>query len=186
MFINDGDKDRIISSEELLAHLDDFIAEHANGIKRLLLLPPDHTRLNSRSGEITAYLYEQLKDQCEINIMPALGTHVPMTPAQLHLMFGKDIPLDAYMPHDWRNALKALGELSAGRIKELSEDKLNFPMQVAVNKEVFNNYDLNVSIPSDQASGDRETLVSKQIEPGKHWFRQDLEDETPTFEVTLP
>ena len=47
-------------------------------------------------------------------------------------------------------------------------------------------YDLNVSIPSDQASGDRETLVSKQIEPGKHWFRQDLEDETPTFEVTLP
>ena len=146
MLINDGAKDRLISSKELRAHMDTFIAKHASNIKRLLILPPDHTRLNSRSGEITAYLYDQLKDQCEINIMPALGTHVPMTPEQLHLMFGKGIPLDTYMPHDWRNALKVLGELSAQRIKDLSEGKLNFPMEVAVNKEIFNDYDLIVSI----------------------------------------
>ena len=53
--------------------------------------------------------------------MPALGTHVPMTLVQLHLMFGKEIPLNTYMPHDWRNALKVLGELSAESINELSE-----------------------------------------------------------------
>ncbi|WDE95534.1 lactate racemase domain-containing protein [Lentisphaera profundi] len=146
MLINDGAADRVISKVELEAHLDRFIAINCKGVKRLLLLPPDHTRLNSRAGEITAYLYENLKDQCEINLMPALGTHVPMTPAQLHMMFGKDIPLDSYMPHDWRNALEILGELSAQRINELSEGKLNFPMEVAVNKEVFNNYDLIVSI----------------------------------------
>ncbi|MDD7986533.1 lactate racemase domain-containing protein [Lentisphaera marina] len=146
MLINDGSADRVISRDELHAHLDQFINTHVKDIKRLLLLPPDHTRLNSRAGEITAYLYENLKDQCEINIMPALGTHVPMTPEQLHLMFGKDIPLEAYMPHDWRNALEVLGELSAQRINELSEGKLNFPMEVAVNKEVLNDYDLIISI----------------------------------------
>lgn len=146
MLINDGSAERVISRDELHAHLDQFIKVHAEGVRRLLLLPPDHTRLNSRAGEITAYLYQQLKDRCEINIMPALGTHVPMTPEQLHLMFGKDIPLDSYMPHDWRNALEILGELSAQRIQELSEGKLDFHMEVAVNKEVLNNYDLIISI----------------------------------------
>lgn len=146
MLINDGSAERVISREELHAHLDEFIQKHAKDITRLLILPPDHTRLNSRAGEITAYLYEKLKDHCEINLMPALGTHAPMTPAQLHLMFGKDIPLERYMPHDWRNALEILGELSAARIKELSEGKLSFPMEVAVNKEVLNDYDLIISI----------------------------------------
>lgn len=145
--IKDGSADRVITDKELYAHLDQLIESLAKDVKRLLILPPDHTRLNSRSGQITAYLYKELIDRCEINIMPCLGTHFPMTKEQLHLMFGKEIPLDAYMPHDWRNALVELGELPASRISELSEGKLNFPMQVAVNKELFDGkYDLILSI----------------------------------------
>ncbi|MCM8535322.1 MAG: lactate racemase domain-containing protein [Lentisphaeraceae bacterium] len=145
--ITDGAKERIISSADLEAHIDNFLASHEGKLDRLLLLPPDHTRLNSRAGEITAYIYNKLKDTCTINIMPALGTHFPMTEEQCHMMFGTSIPMEAYMPHDWRNALIELGEIPASRIKELSEGKLDFTMQVAVNKELIEgNYDLVLSI----------------------------------------
>ncbi|MCM8530517.1 MAG: lactate racemase domain-containing protein [Lentisphaeraceae bacterium] len=145
--ITDGAKERIISSADLEAHIDNFLASHEGKLDRLLLLPPDHTRLNYRAGEITAYIYNKLKDTCTTNIMPALGTHFPMTEEQCHMMFGTSIPMEAYMPHDWRNALIELGEIPASRIKELSEGKLDFTMQVAVNKELIEgNYDLILSI----------------------------------------
>ncbi|MCH2206383.1 MAG: lactate racemase domain-containing protein [Lentisphaerales bacterium] len=145
--IADGAAERIVSSADLEAHIDNFLASHEGKLERLLLLPPDHTRLNSRAGEITAYIYNKLKDACTINIMPALGTHFPMTKEQCHMMFGDSIPYDAYMPHDWRNALIDLGEIPPSRIEELSEGKLDFSMQVAVNKELIEgNYDLILSI----------------------------------------
>ena len=123
------------------------MASHEGKLERLLLLPPDHTRLNSRAGEITAYIYNKLKDTCTINIMPALGTHFPMTEEQCHMMFGDSIPMDAYLPHDWRNSLIELGEIPSSRISELSEGKLDFTMQVGVNKELIEgNYDLILSI----------------------------------------
>jgi nickel-dependent lactate racemase len=136
-----------ITDAELHKELDRLLANLASGSNKVLLIPPDHTRLNSRAGDITAYIYAQLKDRADVRIMPALGTHFEMTPEQLHMMFGDSIPLDAYITHDWRNSLLPLGEVPAGRISELSEGKLDFPMQVAVNRELFEgNYDLVLSI----------------------------------------
>ena len=33
----------------------------------------------SGAGKITEIYYDLLKDTCQVDIMPALGTHVPMT-----------------------------------------------------------------------------------------------------------
>ena len=53
----------------------------AAGARRVLLVPPDHTRLHSRAGEITATLYEKLvASGCTVAVLPALGTHSEMTP----------------------------------------------------------------------------------------------------------
>ncbi|MEO0531090.1 MAG: hypothetical protein AAF266_11035, partial [Planctomycetota bacterium] len=60
------------------------------GVKRLLLLPPDHTRLYSQAGQITASLWSLLNDRVEIDILPALGTHHAMKPEQLRMMFGDE------------------------------------------------------------------------------------------------
>ena len=145
-FITDGAEDRIISEDELKAHLKSFCNKYSD-IKKLLLIPPDITRLNSRAGEITAFLYDYFKDSCTVNIMPALGTHFPMTEEECHKMFGTDIPFETYMPHHWRDDLIELGQLGNEFIQELSEGKLNYTMDVAVNKELINgNYDLIVSI----------------------------------------
>ncbi|MGB0766471.1 MAG: lactate racemase domain-containing protein [Phycisphaeraceae bacterium] len=148
-YVSTGNAKDVISEAALHAHLDRYIVEQieAKGVKRLLILPPDHTRLNSMAGPITAYLWDKLSETVHIDLMPALGTHVPMTEAQCRMMFGDRIPIDRILPHRWRDDLIELGELPAEFLGELSEGKLVEPMQVAVNKRLFEgDYDLILSI----------------------------------------
>ena len=146
---NIGGEDVVITPGELATRLDALIetlrTEH--DLKRLLILPPDITRLNSRAGAITAHLWHRLHDSVHIDVMPALGTHKPMTEAECVRMFGPDVPFDRILPHRWRTDLKELGELPAKEIGELSGGKFNEPMRVAVNRQLFDgHYDLILSI----------------------------------------
>jgi hypothetical protein len=79
--------------------------------RRLLLLPPDHTRLNSDAGELTRLFYELLSPTCKVDIMPTLGTHTAMTEAQIRMMFGDTIPLARFKVHDWRQGIRQVGEV---------------------------------------------------------------------------
>ncbi|MCM2372901.1 lactate racemase domain-containing protein [Aporhodopirellula aestuarii] len=79
--------------------------------KKVLLLPPDQTRLFSRAGELTVLSHELLGDRVT-DIMPALGTHSPMTPAQLDHMF-PGVPHELFRPHRWRDDVVQLGEVPA-------------------------------------------------------------------------
>ena len=63
-------------------------------LRKVLLLPPDYTRLYSGAGILTAMLYDMLRDSCEIDVMTALGTHEPMTEAEWTAFFGKDVPFE--------------------------------------------------------------------------------------------
>src|SRR3982750_554874 len=56
--------------------------------KRVLLLPPDITRMHSGSGRLTEMLYEMLCDEAEIHVIPTLGQHVPHTAEENRAMFG--------------------------------------------------------------------------------------------------
>ena len=57
----------------------------------MLLVPPDHTRLHSRSGPITVLLKRELEAHgCAVGVLPALGTHLAMTDADAAVMFGDD------------------------------------------------------------------------------------------------
>ena len=125
----DGSPTRTISEDQLNAHLDAFIERYPD-VQRLLLLPPDITRLNSRAGEITAYLYEKLKDRCYVRIMPALGTHIPMTEEEILRMFGSSVPFEVFLPHRWRDDLVVMGQLSGEYISEITDGKLEFSMDI--------------------------------------------------------
>jgi nickel-dependent lactate racemase len=148
--IHIGDIDLAIDHEALHAHLDGLmerVISRGTGVSRLLIIPPDITRLNSRAGEITAYLWNRLHETVHIDILPALGTHVPMTEAQCVRLFGPDVPFDRILPHRWREDLKILGELPADEMNAISNGKFSEPMQVAVNKQLFDgNYDLILSV----------------------------------------
>ncbi|MBE6358839.1 MAG: DUF2088 domain-containing protein [Lentisphaerae bacterium] len=146
MYVQKGGADVAISDSELQSLVLETIAGSGKDIKRMLILPPDHTRLNSCAGRITEIIYENYADKCHIDIMPALGTHSAMGDAQLELMFGKKIPKEKFLVHDWRNAVKTLGKASSEFISELSGGKVDYEVCVQVNKIVFENYDLIVSV----------------------------------------
>ena len=50
--------------------------------KKVLLLPPDATRLYSGAGMLTRIAWKLLSGKAEVLVMPALGTHAPMTPEE--------------------------------------------------------------------------------------------------------
>ena len=135
-----------VTDAELKEMVLSAIAKSGKDIKRMLLLPPDHTRLNSCAGRITEIIYEEYADKCHIDIMPALGTHSAMTDGQLEMMFGSKIPKSCFKVHDWRNDVVSLGKASSEFVKELSNGNLDYEVNVQVNKIVFDNYDLIVSI----------------------------------------
>lgn len=99
---------------------------------RVLLVPPDFTRRHSGAGELTVMLYEQLKGHAGVEILPALGTHTPMTAAERETMF-PGIPASAFHVHDWRGDLAHLGEVPATVVRELTGGQLDFPIGCDIN-----------------------------------------------------
>lgn len=145
--IHHVDTDNTISDDDLKRIIDDFIAQKASKAKKILILPPDITRFYSKAGFISTYLYEQLKDQADIFFLPALGTHEPMSSGEIDAMFGTGIPKDRFLPHFWRTDVEVLGQITSDRMKELSEDKLDCTMEIAVNKLILDkSWDLIISV----------------------------------------
>jgi len=121
--------------------------EKAGKLGKVLILPPDHTRLNSMAGPITVMAYEKLTAEgVQVDILPTLGTHNPMTEAQLRMMFGDTIPLDAFKVHDWRNEVVQKGLIDGEMLSELSDGKVDYSVGVEVNKMLFDGYDLILSV----------------------------------------
>ena len=113
--------------------------------QKVLAVPPDYTRLPSKAGELTEIAWEYYGDKLT-DILPALGTHTPMTDKQISHMFGQT-PRDLFRDHDWRNDVLTLGEVPAEYIREISEDKVDFTWPAQVNKMlVEGDYDLILSV----------------------------------------
>jgi nickel-dependent lactate racemase len=80
------------------------------------------------------------------DILPALGTHTPMTDEQIKDMFGKT-PKSLFRDHDWRRDVVTLGEVPSEYINEVSEGKVSFSWPAQVNKLlVEGGFDLILSI----------------------------------------
>ncbi len=113
--------------------------------KKVLALPPDYTRLPSKAGVLTSFSYEYYGEKLT-DILPALGTHSPMTDDQIEHMF-PSVPRNIFRDHDWRNDVITLGEVPASFIKEVSEGKVDYTWPVQVNKLlVEGNFDLILSL----------------------------------------
>ena len=126
MYVQKGGAEVSITDQQLQDMVIKAVEKSGKNVKRMLLLPPDHTRLNSCAGRITDIIYKKYAGVCHIDIMPALGTHSAMNDAQLEMMFGRDIPKSAFKVHDWRNDVVTLGKASSDFIKELSGGNLDY------------------------------------------------------------
>lgn len=116
-------------------------------IKKVLLIPPDLTRAHSGAGDITRLYYEILKDEAIVHIMPALGTHMPMSHEEIDIFFGPDIPKDIFIEHKWRDEIVKVGEVPGSYVKEVSDGLIDNTIDVEINKHLLDKtYDLIISI----------------------------------------
>ena len=116
-------------------------------LKKILILPPDYTRMYSGAGKITNMYYNLLKDNCIVDIMPALGTHRPVTKEESEIFFGKDIPYEKLIVHNWRNDVVKIGEVPREFVKSVSEGLVDTKIDVEINKRLLDkSYDLIISI----------------------------------------
>lgn len=112
---------------------------------KVLAIPPDYTRLPSRAGELTAFSYQYYNEKLT-DILPALGTHSPMTSGQIEHMF-PGVPEHLFRVHDWRNDVVTLGIVPGEYIEQVSEGKVSFTWPAQVNKLlVEGGFDLILSL----------------------------------------
>lgn len=113
--------------------------------KKVLAVPPDFTRYHSQAGHITKFVYDYYGEVLT-DILPALGTHAPMTSQEISKMY-VGVPQHIFRVHNWRKDLITIGIVPADFIKEVSEGKLNYSWPAQVNKLlVEGDYDLILSI----------------------------------------
>jgi len=115
-------------------------------LRRVLLLPPDLTRLSSNAGEICQILVSLFGADTQVDIMPALGTHAPMTEDEIRRMFGPDLPLSQFRVHDWRHDLRHVGDIPGEKLREWSEGRVDYAVRIELNQILFAGYDLILSI----------------------------------------
>jgi nickel-dependent lactate racemase len=99
--------------------------------RRVLVIPPDFTRFHSQAGVLTRLVYDYYGDRLA-DVLPALGTHSPMTPAQIAEMFA-GVPASLFRVHNWRTGVTTVGEVPAAFVREVSEGAVDFawPAQLA-------------------------------------------------------
>jgi nickel-dependent lactate racemase len=113
--------------------------------KKILIVPPDITRFHSRAGDLTTLIYNYYKTGIK-DILPALGTHSPMTPNDLKVMF-KGVPEELFRVHDWRKDVVTIGTVPGEYISEITNGALDYSWPAQLNKLVFNGgHDLILSV----------------------------------------
>ena len=113
--------------------------------RRVLAVPPDFTRFHSQAGPLTCLVHEYYGDRLT-DVLPALGTHSPMTPEQLHEMF-PTVPADRFRVHNWRTGITTVGTVPAEFVRTVSDGAVEFPWPAQVaNLIAEGGHDLILSI----------------------------------------
>ena len=139
----------VISDEEIAKLLEQALRDwesRRGAVKNALVIPPDFTRFHSNAGFITQVFYRLLTAKgANVDVLPALGTHVPVSESQWKTMFG-DIPYGKMLVHNWRTDVVRLGEVPAAEVERISEGLWKDPVSVEVNRRLMDDkYDLIVS-----------------------------------------
>jgi len=144
MFFSAGSAAAELSPADLRQGL--FRALDALGRRsKVLCLPPDFTRYHSRAGQLTEYAWEYYGSRLT-DVLPALGTHSPMSESEITTMFGR-VPHGLFRVHDWREGVVTLGEVPSEFVREQSEGVLDFAWPAQVDRLlVEGGFDLILSI----------------------------------------
>ncbi len=144
IYYANGSEYTSLSRDDLREALYEVFARLGNR-KKVLAIPPDFTRYHSQAGMLTRLTYDYYGDHLT-DILPALGTHVPMSHKEVRKMF-EETPVSLFREHRWRTDIITLGDVPAEYVHEVSEGLVSYPWPAQVNKLlVEGGHDLILSI----------------------------------------
>lgn len=144
LFYGEGSAETSISAEEMRTALYQ-VFQTLGARNKVIAIPPDFTRFHSRAGALTSMTYEYYQDKL-VDIMPALGTHVPMPAWQLDKMF-VGVPHELFREHRWRDDVLTIGQVPAEFVSQVTAGIWEKPWPAQMNKLVFEGgHDLILSI----------------------------------------
>ncbi len=139
-----GGVNDVLSDKELQEGLVSAL-EKMGKRKKVLVIPPDITRFHSQAGKLTEFAWKYLGKSLT-DILPALGTHSPMSESEIKRMYGRT-PLDLFRVHDWRHDVVTVGTVPAEYVKEISDGRVDFAWTAEVNRMlVEGEYDCILSV----------------------------------------
>lgn len=148
-----GGPDSVISDKELGRLLYEAL-DRLGPRRRVIIVPPDISRIHSLAGKLTEAAWEYYGDSIHA-ILPALGTHFPMSGEALSRMFGST-PKELFRVHDWRHDVVTLGTISAEEVEGAARagdgqlpggGRIRFDYPVQINKLLLeNDVDLILSL----------------------------------------
>jgi len=143
-FFAEGGTDAVLAEDDLRCGLGaalDVLGER----RRILAVPPDFTRCDSRAGILTRLLHERVGEAL-VDVLPALGTHDPMTAEQIAKMYA-GVPGELFRVHDWRHDVVDVGALPADFVREASGGICDRPWPAQLNRLIVEGgHDLVCSI----------------------------------------
>jgi len=155
LFCAIGSKTTALTDDELREQTFALLQSLGNR-EDVLILPPDYTRFHSQAGKLTQMVCEyynyipspspphekkqktEVETTPKIEILPALGTHAPMTNEEIRKMFGEELAnKDPFIVHDWRNDVITIGEAPAEMVKKATHGMVDKPWPAQLNKLVW-------------------------------------------------
>ncbi len=113
--------------------------------RRVLVVPPDFTRFHSQAGVLTKLIYDYYGPRLT-DVLPALGTHTPMTPEQIAEMYA-GVPPELFRVHNWRTDVATVGEVPADFVKKTTDGAVDFPWQAQLANLIWTGkHDLILSV----------------------------------------
>jgi nickel-dependent lactate racemase len=144
IFFQSGSEDTVIGQNDLEYGLYSALGKLGKR-EKVLVVPPDFTRFHSRAGDITILIYNYYKEKLK-DILPALGTHAPMSEDQIEKMF-RGVPGDLFRIHDWRKDVVTIGTVPEKYVSDITSGAVNYSWPAQLNRLVYNGeHDLILSV----------------------------------------
>jgi len=149
-FLSEGGESSDLTDAEIDSLFSQVLARvcaELGKVSSVLLIPPDITRFHSRAGFLTGIAYRELtKAGAAVKVLPALGTHTPLTDTELERMF-PDVPHSLFLVHDWRNDVVELARINKKWVEKTTNGAVSYDWPVQVNKVLRDgSFDLIVSL----------------------------------------
>ncbi len=144
IYFSRGSKTSILGTQDYRDAIDAILAARGP-VRRVMAVPPDHTRLDSQAGPIMHVIHERL-GKTLTDVMPALGTHSAMNEEELTKMFG-NFPRELIRVHDYKHDVDTLGFVDADFVSSATEGCYQEPWPAQVNKMISQGeHDLILSV----------------------------------------